>query len=162
MEERGGERRRGGVPDRERIKELGRGEDNPLCDRRSFLQIKGTFSKFPVVRLCSLFIAPLSPLLPLFPKRLRRRSRLSGINKDGCWQIKVMGRDRGLLNSQFTSHKSPPVSRRLTAATSCNKQLKTHANVLQREAHMVGSDKQTQGGWDLDSVKTNKRGNWKD
>lgn len=109
----------------------------PFVTDEAFIEKGGAFSQFPVDILCSLFF-PLLPLSflcpntppPLLPVRLRHRGRLFGINKDGCWQMKVVGRDGGLLNTQFASHKSPPASRRHVTATSCNKQLKTHANAL--------------------------------
>lgn len=105
----------------------------PFVTDEAFID-KGGLSHNFLLLFFVVYLFPCYPFPSFVPECLRHRGRLSGINKDGCWQIKVMGRDGGLLNIQFTSHKSPPVSRRLVMATSCNKQLKTHANVLQGEA----------------------------
>lgn len=132
---RGGGRRRNGGPNREGIKKLWRGKTIPFVADEAFIE-NGAFSHFPVDILCS-SPPPTFPLLPLsqhctslLPVHLHHRGRLFGINKDGCWQTKVVGRDGGSLNTHFASHKSPPASRRHVAATSCNKQLKPHRDAL--------------------------------
>lgn len=102
---------------------------DPIFEWQSFIDKGGFLS----ISCCyNLFIPPRSfpPFVPEWP---RRRGRLWGINKDGCWQIKVTRRDGGLLNIQFTSHKSAAASRWLETATLYDEQLNPCTNVPERE-----------------------------
>lgn len=62
---------------------------------------------FPLLVL-AVYLSPRYPFPSFVPERLRHCCRLWGIYKEGCWQIKVTGRDGGVLNIRSTSHRSRP------------------------------------------------------
>lgn len=124
---------------------------------------------FPLLVL-AVYLSPRYPFPSFVPERLRHCCRLWGIYKEGCWQIKVTGRDGGVLNIRSTSHRSRPSptdSRGYIQQQTIKKKKKrrTHANVLEREARwcsykytygVVTGRPRMDGIWPADAKKGQK------